>query len=124
VRRAARGLKRMSEGTRRIGPWWVATGITVIGVCPGTRSRCKSDVCSLGLSRHAAANKVLGRPPGGDGIRSAGFHRDAAVADGVANAIGVSVGLGASSLMRVIRQRREGESKATVRPVRRSSSLR
>jgi VanZ family protein len=54
----------------------------------------------------------------------AAFHRDATVADGVADAIGVCMGLGAYSLMRVIRRRRERDSKGTVRRGLRSSSLR
>jgi VanZ family protein len=54
----------------------------------------------------------------------AAFHRDATVADWVADAIGVCMGLGAYSLMRVIRRRRERDSKGTVRRGLRSSSLR
>jgi VanZ family protein len=143
VRRAARGSKSMSEGARRIGAWWVATGITVVGVVilslgpdVNPHSALLDDLAHVAAYAVLAAVLFAARDPRGAvswpsifvlavGIVSFGaamefaqaaFHRDATVADGVADAIGVSVGLGAYALMRVIRQRREWDSKETVRP--------
>jgi VanZ family protein len=151
VRRAGRGSKSRSEGARRIGAWWVATGITVVGVVilslgpdVNPRSALLDNLAHVAAYAVLAAVLLAARDPRGAvswpsmfvlaaGIVSFGaamefaqaaFHRDATVADGVADAIGVSMALAAYSLVRVIGRRREGESKATVRPVRGSSSLR
>jgi VanZ family protein len=151
VRRATRGSKIRSEGARWIGAWWVATGITVVGVVilslgpdVNPQSALLDNLAHVAAYAVLAAVLLVARDPRGAvswpsmfvlavGIVSLGaamefaqaaFHRDATVADGVADAIGVTLGLGAYSLMRVIRRRRELDSKATVRPRNRSSSLR
>jgi VanZ family protein len=127
----------MSEGARRIGGWWVATGITVIGVVILSLGPDVNPTSALlDHLAHVAAYAVLAavlltaRDPRGAvswpsmfvlavGIVSFGaamefgqaaFHRDATVADGVADAVGVAVALGTHSFIRVIRERRESDS--------------
>jgi VanZ family protein len=151
VRRAARDSKVTSGGARRRGAWWVATGITVVGVVilslgpdVNPHSALLDHLAHVAAYAVLAAVLLAARDPHGAvswpsmfvlaaGIVSFGaamefaqaaFHRDATVADGVADAIGVSVALGAYALLRVIRQRREWDSKETMEPGLRSNSSR